>query len=157
MKEIYFGGGCFWGIEKYFQLIKGVKKTSVGYLNSRIKNPSYEQVCSGYTNAVEAVKVEYEEKEISLSELIEALFEVIDPTIRNRQGNDIGTQYRTGIYWTDSSDEKIINDKFLKLQKNYSKPIVTENKKVENYYLAEEYHQEYLKKNPNGYCHIKFD
>ncbi|AFQ03734.1 methionine sulfoxide reductase A [Mycoplasmoides genitalium M6320] len=157
MKEIYFGGGCFWGIEKYFQLIKGVKKTSVGYLNSRIKNPSYEQVCSGYTNAVEAVKVEYEEKEISLSELIEALFEVIDPTIRNRQGNDIGTQYRTGIYWTDSSDEKIINDKFLKLQKNYSKPIVTENKKVENYYLAEEYHQDYLKKNPNGYCHIKFD
>ncbi|AAC71636.1 peptide-methionine (S)-S-oxide reductase MsrA [Mycoplasmoides genitalium] len=157
MKEIYFGGGCFWGIEKYFQLIKGVKKTSVGYLNSRIRNPSYEQVCSGYTNAVEAVKVEYEEKEISLSELIEALFEVIDPTIRNRQGNDIGTQYRTGIYWTDSSDEKIINDKFLKLQKNYSKPIVTENKKVENYYLAEEYHQDYLKKNPNGYCHIKFD
>lgn len=157
MKEIYFGGGGFWGIEKYFQLIKGVKKTSVGYLNSRIKNPSYEQVCSGYTNAVEAVKVEYEEKEISLSELIEALFEVIDPTIRNRQGNDIGTQYRTGIYWTDSSDEKIINDKFLKLQKNYSKPIVTENKKVENYYLAEEYHQDYLKKNPNGYCHIKFD
>ncbi|AFQ04748.1 methionine sulfoxide reductase A [Mycoplasmoides genitalium M2288] len=157
MKEIYFGGGCFWGIEKYFQLIKGVKKTSVGYLNSRIKNPSYEQVCSGYTNAVEAVKVEYEEKEISLSELIEALFEVIDPTIRNRQGNDIGTQYRTGIYWTDSSDEKIINDKFLKLQKNYSKPIVTENKKVENYYLAEEYHQDYLKKNSNGYCHIKFD
>ncbi len=117
MKEIYFGGGCFWGIEKYFQLIKGVKKTSVGYLNSRIRNPSYEQVCSGYTNAVEAVKVEYEEKEISLSELIEALFEVIDPTIRNRQGNDIGTQYRTGIYWTDSSDEKIINDKFLKLTK----------------------------------------
>ncbi|WP_462218191.1 peptide-methionine (S)-S-oxide reductase MsrA [Mycoplasmoides genitalium] len=157
MKEIYFGGGCFWGIEKYFQLIKGVKKTFVGYLNSRIRNPSYEQVCSGYTNAVEAVKVEYEEKEISLSELIEALFEVIDPTIRNRQGNDIGTQYRTGIYWTDSSDEKIINDKFLKLQKNYSKPIVTENKKVENYYLAEEYHQDYLKKNPNGYCHIKFD
>ncbi|MEG3641766.1 peptide-methionine (S)-S-oxide reductase MsrA [Mycoplasmoides genitalium] len=157
MKEIYFGGGCFWGIEKYFQLIKGVKKTSVGYLNSRIRNPSYEQVCSGYTNAVEAVKVEYEEKEISLSELIETLFEVIDPTIRNRQGNDIGTQYRTGIYWTDSSDEKIINDKFLKLQKNYSKPIVTENKKVENYYLAEEYHQDYLKKNPNGYCHIKFD
>ncbi|AAB95883.1 peptide-methionine (S)-S-oxide reductase MsrA [Mycoplasmoides pneumoniae] len=157
MKQIYFGGGCFWGTQKYFDLIKGVQKTSVGYLNSNMKNPTYEQVCSGQTNAVEAVFVEYDENKVSLNELIDAFFKVIDPTIRNRQGNDIGTQYRTGVYWVDPQDEQLITQKFRELQANYPKPIVTENRAMENYFLAEEYHQDYLKKNPHGYCHIKFD
>lgn len=156
IKKIYLAGGCFWGVQEYFSRINGVTKTYVGYANSIIENPSYELVCSGTTKAVEAVEIEYENKIVSLEELIDELFKIIDPTLLNRQANDIGTQYRTGIYYVDSEEEIIISKKIKKLQEKYSKPIHTEVMALNNFWLAEEYHQDYLKKNPNGYCHIKF-
>lgn len=156
IKKIYLAGGCFWGIQEYFSRINGVTKTCVGYANSAIDNPSYELVCSGTTKAVEAVEIEYENKIVSLEELIDELFKIIDPTLLNRQANDIGTQYRTGIYYVDPEEEIIISEKIKKLQEKYSKPIRTEVMGLNNFWLAEKYHQDYLKKNPNGYCHIKF-
>lgn len=156
IKKIYLAGGCFWGVQEYFSRINGVIKTYVGYANSNVENPSYELVCSGTTKAVEAVEIEYENKIVSLEELIDELFKIIDPTLLNRQANDVGTQYRTGIYYVDSKEEIIISEKIKKLQEKYSKPIRTEVMALNNFWLAEEYHQDYLKKNPNGYCHIKF-
>lgn len=157
MKDIYFAGGCFWGIEEYFSRIEGVTDTEVGYANSKVENPSYELVCSGMTDSAETVKIIYDENIISLENLLEKLFLVIDPTLLNRQGNDIGSQYRTGIYYNNDEDFKLINSYIDKIRHNYDKDILTEVLKIKNFYPAEEYHQDYLKKNPNGYCHIKLD
>ena len=157
MKDIYFAGGCFWGIEEYFSRINGVIDTEVGYANSKVENPSYELVCSGMTDSAETVKIIYDENIISLENLLEKLFLVIDPTLLNRQGNDIGSQYRTGIYYNNDEDFKLINSYIDKIRHNYDKDILTEVLKIKNFYPAEEYHQDYLKKNPNGYCHIKLD
>lgn len=157
MKDIYFAGGCFWGVEEYFSRINGVIDTEVGYANSKVENPSYELVCSGMTDSAETVKIIYDENIISLENLLEKLFLVIDPTLLNRQGNDIGSQYRTGIYYNNDKDFKLINSYIDKIRHNYDKDILTEVLKIKNFYPAEEYHQDYLKKNPNGYCHIKLD
>lgn len=157
MKDIYFAGGCFWGVEEYFSRINGVIDTEVGYANSKVENPSYELVCSGMTDSAETVKIIYDENIISLENLLEKLFLVIDPTLLNRQGNDIGSQYRTGIYYNNDEDFKLINSYINKIRHNYDKDILTEFLKIKNFYPAEEYHQDYLKKNPNGYCHIKLD
>lgn len=157
MKDIYFAGGCFWGIEEYFSRIEGVTDTEVGYANSKVENPSYELVCSGMTDSAETVKIIYDENIISLENLLEKLFLVIDPTLLNRQGNDIGSQYRTGIYYNEDEDLEIINSYIDSIKNNYKKDILTEVLKIKNFYPAEEYHQDYLKKNPNGYCHIKLD
>lgn len=156
IKKIYLAGGCFWGVQEFFSRINGVIKTYVGYVNSNVENPSYELVCSGTTKAVEAVEIQYDNSIIGLEQLIDNLFEIINPTLLNRQANDIGTQYRTGIYYIDLVEESLIKEKIKKLQEKYSKPIRTEIMKLNNFWLAEEYHQDYLKKNPNGYCHIKF-
>lgn len=157
MKDIYFAGGCFWGVEEYFSRIDGVIDTEVGYANSKVENPSYELVCSGVTDSAETVKIIYDENIISLEKLLEKLFLVIDPTLLNRQGNDIGSQYRTGIYYNKDEDFEIINSYIDRIKNNYDKDILTEVLKIKNFYPAEEYHQDYLKKNPNGYCHIKLD
>lgn len=157
MKEIYFAGGCFWGVEAYFKKFEGIVDTNVGYANSVSENPTYEEVCSGRTLAVETVKIIYDEKKISLLGLLEKLFKVIDPTLLNRQGPDIGHQYRTGVYFTDERDKKIIDDFIESIRNNYKREIVTEVKKLDNFYLAEEYHQDYLDKNPGGYCHINLN
>lgn len=157
MKDIYLAGGCFWGIEEYFSRIEGVTDTEVGYANSKVENPSYELVCSGMTDSAETVKIIYDENIISLENLLEKLFLVIDPTLLNRQGNDIGSQYRTGIYYNEDEDLEIINSYIDSIKNNYKKDILTEVLKIKNFYPAEEYHQDYLKKNPNGYCHIKLD
>lgn len=157
MKEIYFAGGCFWGVEAYFKKFEGIVDTDVGYANSVSENPTYEEVCSGRTLAVETVKIIYDEKKISLLGLLEKLFKVIDPTLLNRQGPDIGHQYRTGVYFTDERDKKIIDDFIESIRNNYKREIVTEVKKLDNFYLAEEYHQDYLDKNPGGYCHINLN
>lgn len=154
LKEIYFAGGCFWGVEKYFSLIEGVYSTNVGYANGNTKNPTYEEVVYNNTNHAETVKVVYDPSVVSLPFLLNMYYKIIDPTSLNKQGNDKGTQYRTGIYYTDPNDEKIITESLKELQKNYKNKIVIENKKLKNYYKAEEYHQKYLEKNPNGYCHI---
>lgn len=154
MKEIYLAGGCFWGVEEYFSRIRGVTKTEVGYANGRRKNPSYEQVCTGLTGHTETTKVEFDEKEISLEEILNKFWKIIDPTVKNRQGPDRGSQYRTGIYYVDEEDRETIFKTLEEQKRNYDKPIVTEIEELKVYYKAEEYHQDYLKKNPTGYCHI---
>ncbi|MGG7325413.1 peptide-methionine (S)-S-oxide reductase MsrA [Clostridium baratii] len=157
MREIVLGGGCFWGIQEFMSRLKGVKKTEVGYANGRGENPTYEDICNNNTYYAEVCKILYDENEISLEIILEEFWSIIDPTILNRQGNDIGSQYRTGIYYTDKNDIEIIETSKNKEQQKYSKKIVTEVKPLEKYYKAEEYHQDYLKKNPGGYCHIKLD
>lgn len=156
-KEIFLAGGCFWGTEKYLSLVKGVVSTDVGYANGNTENPSYEQVCHSNTGHAETVRVKFDPKDISLEKILTLYYDVINPTTVNRQGNDIGAQYRTGIYYTDHEDRERIEQSILELQKEYDKPIAIEVKPLENYYLAEEYHQKYLDKNPEGYCHIGND
>lgn len=153
MKEIYLAGGCFWGVEEYFSRIDGVVETSVGYANGHKDNPSYEQVCTGTTGHAETTYIKYDDN-ISLKELLNKFFRIINPTILNRQGGDVGNQYRTGIYYIDEKDKVIIDTIMEEEQKKYQVPIVTEVLPLSSYYLAEEYHQKYLKKNPGGYCHI---
>ncbi len=155
-KEIYLAGGCFWGTEKYLEMLTGVNSTDVGYANGATENPTYEEVCHNNTGHAETVHVVYDGEVISLSDILQKYYEVINPTSVNKQGGDSGTQYRTGIYFTDAVDKDIIQASIEELQTKYEKPIAIEVRPLENYYLAEEYHQKYLKKNPNGYCHIKF-
>ncbi len=157
LKTIYLAGGCFWGVEAYLERIYGVAYTEVGYANGFTENPSYEDVCSKHTGHAETVLVKYDPEKISLEKLLEAYFKIINPTSLNKQGNDIGSQYRTGIYYTDSNDEIIINAFIKQEQSNYNKLIVVEVKALENYYRAEEYHQKYLENNPNGYCHLNLN
>lgn len=157
MKEIVLAGGCFWGIEEFFSRIDGVIDTEVGYANGRTQNPSYEDVCYNNTGYAEACRVMYDEVKLPIEKLLNKFWSVINPTTLNRQGPDIGNQYRTGIYYIIEADkERIMQSKELE-QLKYDKKIVTEIKPLENYYKAEEYHQKYLKKNPGGYCHIKLD
>lgn len=153
-KTIYLAGGCFWGTEKYLSLIPGVVNTEVGYANGKTENPTYEEVCRDNTGHAETVKVTYNAKYLSLQELLTRFFKVIDPTSVNRQGNDTGVQYRTGIYYTQSADKEEIFSALHELQTKYEKPLAVEAKILENFYPAEEYHQKYLDKNPGGYCHI---
>ncbi len=152
IKDIYLAGGCFWGVEAYLRRIKGIQKTTVGYANGKTKNPKYQEIAR--TGHVETVHVQYDESLISLKSLLNYFFKIIDPTLLNRQGNDRGTQYRTGIYYCTDEDKEIMDRFIAEKQKEYRKKIVTEVKKLENYFLAEDYHQDYLAKNPNGYCHI---
>ena len=154
MKEIYLAGGCFWGVEEYFSRIGGVVDTDVGYANGTSENPSYKQVCSGITGHTETTHIKYDESKVTLKELLDKFFKIIDPTLLNRQGGDIGNQYRTGIYYKDPEDLTIIKEVIEEKQNNYTKKIVTEVMPIEKYYSAEEYHQDYLKKNPGGYCHV---
>lgn len=154
MKEIVFAGGCFWGVEAYFNTIDGVVSTKVGYANGNTQNPTYEKVCENTTGYAEACYIEYDENAVKLEKLLQAYWKVIDPTIKDRQGHDKGTQYRTGVYYIDESDLEVILKSKDEEQKKYEKPIVTEILPLKNFYNAEEYHQKYLDKNPNGYCHI---
>lgn len=153
-KEIYLAGGCFWGTEQYLQNLKGILETEVGYANGNTENPTYEQVCHNNTGHAETVKVVYDESIISLPFILNMYYDVINPVSVNRQGGDVGSQYRTGIYFVDAQDEPIIKSSIAELQKKYKEKIAIEVKPLLNYYRAEEYHQKYLDKNPNGYCHI---
>lgn len=157
MKKIVFAGGCFWGIEAYFAKIAGVIQTKVGYANGTGENPSYEAVCTGITGYVESCEISYDPSIITLSQLIQRLWRIIDPTLIDRQGPDIGSQYRTGIYYIDLEDQAIIQLSIDEVSKNYKLPIMTENLPLKNFYEAESYHQKYLEKNPSGYCHINLD
>ena len=157
MSEIYLAGGCFWGTEKYIASIRGVQSTEVGYANGMTLNPSYEEVCSKDTGHAETVHVVYDPTIVPLEFLLELYYEAINPTSLNRQGGDHGGQYRTGIYYVDDKDRLVIESSIAKLQKRFDKPIAIEVKQLENFSLAEEYHQKYLDKNPTGYCHIGRD
>jgi peptide methionine sulfoxide reductase msrA/msrB len=151
---IYIAGGCFWGTEHFMKKIHGVIDTTAGYANGRTQNPTYEDVCTNHTGFAETVKVTYDTGAVSLETLLNLYFMTIDPTSLNRQGGDIGSQYRTGIYYVDSHDLDTIQSTIADLEKNYDIPIVIEVKPLENFYPAEDYHQDYLDKNPQGYCHI---
>lgn len=154
MKTIYLAGGCFWGVEEYFSRIEGIIDTDVGYANGKKISPTYEQVCTGLTGHAETVYIKFDDSILPLESILERFFKIIDPTLLNRQGGDIGNQYRTGIYYVDFDDLEIIKKVMKKEQLKYGDPIVTEVKELAFFYYAEDYHQDYLKKNPGGYCHI---
>mgnify|MGYP003289950523 FL=1 len=154
MKEIYFAGGCFWGTQHYLKQIRGVVGTEVGYANGETENPTYKQVYTDTTGYAETVRVLYDPAVISLQQLVELYFHSVDPTLLNRQGGDVGTRYRTGIYYTSSEDLSVIQAVYDKVAAEYDIPLVVELQPLMNFYPAEEYHQDYLDKNPEGYCHI---
>lgn len=154
LKTIYLAGGCFWGTEHFLGMVPGVESTEVGYANSNVPNPTYQEVCTGRTGAAETVKVVYDTDSITLPYLLSLYYKTIDPTSLNRQGNDRGTQYRTGIYYTEESQLPMIQKSIEELQKQYNRPLAIEVGPIENFYKAEDYHQDYLDKNPGGYCHI---
>ncbi|EHO52128.1 MAG: bifunctional peptide-methionine (S)-S-oxide reductase MsrA/peptide-methionine (R)-S-oxide reductase MsrB [Lachnospiraceae bacterium oral taxon 082] len=152
LKEIYLAGGCFWGLEAYMQKIKGVEDAVSGYANGKTDNPSYKDLhTSGHA---ETVKVVYNPDMVSLEELLEYYLRVVDPVSINKQGNDTGTQYRTGVYYTNNSEKTIIEKVLANEQNKYDKPIAIEVLPLQQFFIAEEYHQDYLDKNPGGYCHI---
>lgn len=154
MKKIYLAGGCFWGTDHLFSLVDGVEKTVVGYANSKVADPTYKMVCTGQTGASETVEVEYDEFKVSLTELLVLYFRSIDPLSVDRQGNDIGSQYRTGIYFVEPDDVKVIEAVYATVERRYAEPLAVEVGPLENFYPAELYHQDYLFKNPDGYCHV---
>jgi len=157
IQKIYFAGGCFWGVEEYFSRIEGVTNAISGYANGTTENPTYQEVVSHTTGHTETVEVTYDESIVSLEKLIGYYLKVVNPVSVNQQGNDIGDNYRSGIYYTRATDEITIAT-ILDLEQNkYSETIVVENLPLLAFYEAEEYHQDYLKKNPNGYCHIDLD
>ena len=155
LDTVYLAGGCFWGMQAFFEEVDGVVSTEVGYANGTLgRQPSYEEVCTGETGFAETLQVVYDAGRVPLSFILERYFTVINPTTLNRQGADQGTQYRTGIYYTKEEQRPIIEKALTSLQQAYADPIVVECKPLDNYYPAEQYHQEYLRKNPGGYCHI---
>ena len=149
---IYLAGGCFWGLEAYMERIQGVTDAVSGYANGKGDTTNYQLLHA--TDHAETVKVTYDPNKISLDKLLQYYFRVIDPTSINKQGNDRGRQYRTGIYYQDGADKAVIEQALAQLQTKYKKPVQIEVQPLKNYIVAEEYHQDYLKKNPNGYCHI---
>lgn len=156
-REIVFAGGCFWGVQEYFSRIPGVVSTTVGYAQSNVPNPDYRQVCSGRTGAVEAVRILFNPGRVSLGQLARRFFQIIDPLAVNRQGNDMGTQYRTGVYYRDETEKEILEAVFREEENKYRARLAVELLPLRNFYPAEKYHQDYLKKNPGGYCHINFE
>ncbi len=150
MKTIYLAGGCFWGVEHFFSLAKGITDTEVGYANGTLDNPKYEDLKHGLDDASETVKIDYDENAISLEKILELYLRVVDP-YSVKQGEDEGVQYRTGVYYQNDADKETIIKYFDKvLEKDYKIEVVKLNK----FFTAEEYHQDYLNKNPQGYCHI---
>lgn len=154
MKNIYFAGGCFWGTEHYISQFDGVLQTEVGYANGKVSNPTYQQVYTDMTGHVECVRVVYDPEMISLSTLCRLFFKSIDPLLVNRQGDDCGTRYRTGIYWIDQEDRSVVEQVYADEQLHYELPLVVEKSPLECFFPAEDYHQDYLVKNPEGYCHL---
>lgn len=153
-KIIYLAGGCFWGTAHLFSLVPGVSESEAGYANSIVPNPTYKEVCTGATHAAETVKVVYDPDKVALSSLIRLYFKSIDPLSVNKQGGDVGTQYRTGIYYADEADVPVIEAELATLARRHKQPLAIEFGPIQNFYPAEDYHQDYLYKNPDGYCHV---
>lgn len=153
-KDIYFAGGCFWGTEHYFKQIEGVVDTEVGFANGNTENPTYKEVYTDTTGYAETVHVTYDPEKVSLEFLLDMFFKAIDPTSINQQGEDRGTRYRTGVYYVNPEDETIIQKAFDEEQKQIDGKLAVEYLPLKNFYKAEEYHQDYLDKNPDGYCHL---
>ena len=153
METIYLAGGCFWGLQKFFDQFDGVARTEVGYANGPDRAPTYEEVCADSGHA-ETVRVDYDGQVIPLAKILEYYFMVIDPLSVNRQGHDEGIQYRTGIYYTDETQLPEIRAVFAAQEKKAGAKLAVELEPLRNFFPAEEYHQKYLDKNPGGYCHI---
>jgi len=157
MKEIYLAGGCFWGTEHFFKQIDGVLETQTGFANGHTDNPTYEEVYTDTTGYAETVKIVYDETKVGLPFLLDMFFHAIDPTMLNQQGHDVGTRYRTGVYYTDGAERPVIEQVFEEKRKLYDAPIVTEIEPLRNFFAADEYHQDYLDKHPDGYCHLPLE
>lgn len=153
-ETICVAGGCFWGTQHFLKQIDGVVATEVGYANSDVPYPTYKEVCTGRTNAAETVRVSYDPAKVDLDFLLKLYFMTIDPTSVNRQGGDCGTQYRTGIYYSSPAQKPVIDHSLSELAKGYAEPLAIEVMPLRNFYPAEDYHQDYLDKNPGGYCHV---
>ena len=153
-KQIHLAGGCFWGTQHFLKQIRGIISTAVGYANGNTESPTYKEVYTDLTGYAETVSVEYDPAVISLERLLELYFLTIDPTSLNRQGEDEGTRYRTGIYYTSEEDLPTIRKAIQHEAAKYEAELAVEVEPLKNFYSAEEYHQDYLDKNPTGYCHI---
>ena len=154
MKEIYLAGGCFWGMQKFFDQFRGVEETETGYANGPAAAPSYQDVCRDSGHA-ETLRIVYDEQQITVTDLLKYFFMVIDPLSVNKQGGDVGIQYRTGVYYTSGDQLSEVRPAFIEKEKELGYlPIAVELRPLENFFSAEEYHQKYLEKNPGGYCHI---
>jgi peptide-methionine (S)-S-oxide reductase len=147
------GGGCFWCTEAQYEMLKGVKAVVSGYANGTKENPTYKEVCTGTTGHNEVIQIEYDPSVVTYKELLEFFWVAHDPTTLNRQGNDVGDQYRSGIYYTSEEQKKIAEESMKAAQKDWGDPIVTEIVPLKKFYPAEDYHQDYFEKNPTaGYC-----
>lgn len=155
-EQIILGGGCFWGVEAYFKRVRGVKDTVVGYSGGTTENPTYEEVCTGKTGHAEVVLITFAPNVITLEKIIKHFFKIHDPSQKDRQGNDIGTQYRSAIFYFEDKQREVI-DKIIDELKQEGIKVVTEVERAKNFYKAEEYHQDYLDKNPGGYCHVNLN
>ena len=153
-QEIYLAGGCFWGTEHYFKQIRGVLNTEVGFANGFTQNPTYKEVYTDQTGYAETVHIEYDADVVGLEFLLNMFFMAIEPTSVNRQGHDVGTRYRTGIYYTEETQLPVIRKVFDEQQRELDEPIAVEVVPLKTFFVAEEYHQDYLDKNPDGYCHL---
>ena len=153
MRSIYLAGGCFWGMQKFFDQFEGVLSTEVGYANGPDRAPTYQEVCRNSGHA-ETVRIDYDEGKLSLDKLLDLFFLVIDPLSINKQGGDEGIQYRTGVYYTNPDQLPMIQAAFEKEAAKVGSPLAVELLPLTNFFPAEEYHQKYLDKNPGGYCHI---
>lgn len=156
-KDLYLAAGCFWGAEHYFQQIDGITFTEVGFANGHTANPTYKEVYTDTTGFAETVHLQYDPLKVSLLFLLEMYFKAIDPTSLNQQGEDQGTRYRTGIYYTDDTDLPFIQFAMSQEAKKYGLPLVVEVEPLQNFYRAEDYHQDYLNNNPEGYCHLPLE
>lgn len=154
---IYLAGGCYWGAEKYLSCIAGVTETEVGFANGHLASPAYVQVKKGDTGHAETVRVVFDQDMLPLDKLLRLFWRIIDPTSFEKQGEDEGNQYRTGVYWTDAADEAIVLAELQRLQAQYDAPLAVEALPLACFYPAEEYHQKYLDKTPGGYCHVSWD
>lgn len=154
---IYLAGGCYWGAEKYLSCIAGVRETEVGFANGHLADPAYLQVKKGDTGHAETVRVVFDRDALPLDKLLRLFWRIIDPTSFEKQGEDEGNQYRTGVYWTDAADEAVVREELQRLQAQYDAPLAVEALPLQCFYPAEEYHQKYLDKTPGGYCHVPFD
>jgi len=156
-KDIYLAGGCFWGAEHFFKQIEGVVLTEVGFANGHTPDPTYRQVYTDNTGYAETVHVRYDTEKVGLKFLLRMFFKAIDPTSLNKQGGDEGTRYRTGVYYVDEADAEKIHEVFVEEQKKWEDPIMVEVQPLRVFHLAEDYHQDYLDKNPSGYCHLPLE
>ncbi len=152
--EIYLAAGCFWGAEKFLKLVQGVVGTTVGFANGHVANPTYKEVYTDTTGHTETVRVTYDPQVVSLAFLVDLFFQAIDPLSLNKQGEDEGTRYRTGVYYTSAGERPQIQAVFDAWQRKMGSPLAVELLPLQCFYPAEDYHQDYLDKNPTGYCHL---